>query len=209
MKKVYLLYFDIVNSRLIKNRRKIESKIGKAINYVQLLSKQNPAQLNKMEVWKGLDELMYICETPQNALQTILELQHIFSPYAFRVIIAETTLKKTSEHIREMNDSAFAKITDAMVQLKKKPSFLDFLASDDEQKNALLFLNLQTILLLKSNFTEKQMQLYGLYSKGFTQNEMALKLKVSQQYISSVLRQIRFAEIHFIERKLLLSANGN
>lgn len=206
-KKMYVVYFDIVNSRLITNRKSMELKLNKVKLYINKLQSANPENIIKIEVWKGIDELLLMSESIEKLLEAILNIQQIMHPYHFRLVVSYTQIKNTQNEIRSMDSKVFAQLSDAMIRLKEVPANVYTLFSEKDFVYKLLFLNLEALMFIKSSFTDKQMNIYKLYTQGLNQQKIALKMKVSQQYVSLVLKQIKFNAVNNIECKLLNSAN--
>lgn len=206
-KKMYVVYFDIVNSRLITNRKAMELKLNKVKLYINKLQSANPENIIKIEVWKGIDELLLMSESIEKLLEAILNIQQIMHPYHFRLVVSYTQIKNTQNEIRSMDSKVFAQLSDAMIRLKELPANVYTLFSEKDFVYKLLFLNLEALMFIKSSFTDKQMNIYKLYTQGLNQQKIALKMKVSQQYVSLVLKQIKFNAVNNIECKLLNSAN--
>lgn len=206
-KKMYVVYFDIVNSRLITNRKLMELKLNKVKLYINKLQSANPENIIKIEVWKGIDELLLMSESIEKLLEAILNIQQIMHPYHFRLVVSYTQIKNTQNEIRSMDSKVFAQLSDAMIRLKELPANVYTLFSEKDFVYKLLFLNLEALMFIKSSFTDKQMNIYKLYTQGLNQQKIALKMKVSQQYVSLVLKRIKFNAVNNIECKLLNSAN--
>lgn len=204
---MYVVYFDIVNSRLITNRKSMELKLNKVKLYINKLQSANPENIIKIEVWKGIDELLLMSESIEKLLEAILNIQQIMHPYHFRLVVSYTQIKNTQNEIRSMDSKVFAQLSDAMIRLKEVPANVYTLFSEKDFVYKLLFLNLEALMFIKSSFTDKQMNIYKLYTQGLNQQKIALKMKVSQQYVSLVLKQIKFNAVNNIECKLLNSAN--
>ena len=193
-----LIYGDLVASSGISS----ESDLPERLSFLEVHFGNEKGRVN-FAIWKGLDEIMFIAEHWNCAMNSILLIQEMLHPFKYRYEVMPIHDIEKGKAIHELTNPEFAIISDRMARLKETDLLIHM---EDENSSKLIESSsvvLNLLLLRKGEFTTNQMQQYRLHKKGLNQKLIARELNVSQQSISKTLNQIQFNSITTIEERLL------
>lgn len=196
----YVLLGDVVGSRKIKGRKQFEKKLAATLQWVN----KQYGQVFKLPVknWKGLDEIAAITMQPQHIYKIISGINARLYPQQMRFVFTagNIEMKRGVTDISQLDGEAFHKAAQLMLELKKE-NFL-FKCNSDGQDDAAFNNQVNAAWLAKMKFTEKQMQVYSLYAETGNQEEVAGKLKISQQHVSKTLNAINGIALLKLEKNI-------
>lgn len=189
-KQAYLVVLgDLIASRKIKERKKFERKLKKTVE--EVIAKFKNEWVAPLAFEKGIDEVGAVIKNKTALYHIINHVNNSIAPQKIRFVAYKGTIDigmKTKD-ITAMDGEAFHTAAYMMTQLKASGMLLScntgnslFDMAMENQVNAMH--------ILKQKWTERQRQIFQLYTEVGNQGETAKKLKVSQQAISNALQQI-------------------
>lgn len=202
----YIAYIDIVDSRKIRDRKKLTAKRNLFFKYFEKQA-QNSSNYLDIAIWKGLDEYMIRTKDFKSMIELLVHGQEILHPFEYRVVVAHAYFPASRKAIQEIDHPIFEKLVEVMTTLKKENMKVCIWSEEEDKTKKYLELIINSLLFIKSNLTENQLQLYVLNANGMRQEEISKKLKITQQYISKALRGIHFETIFSMQKKLLSLLN--
>lgn len=198
----YIAYIDIVDSRKIRDRKVLNAKGNSFFKYFEKRSLDSSNYIN-IATWKGLDEYIIRTKNLKSMIELLIQWQEILHPFEYRVVVAHTYFPISRKEIQEIDHPIFEQLVEAMTVLKKGVMKFKTLEHDNDTNKVFFDLTVNSLILIKSNFTANQMQLYRMSSNEMTQEAVSKKMKTSQQYISKALRAISFETVFTMQKKLL------
>lgn len=197
----FVLLADVVNSRRIADRAAFDKKLQTVINAIG--KTYESAFVLPLQVWKGLDELAAVLQSPDELYAVISVIQAAVAPEKFRFVLVKGAIDVVPQNkdVRGADGAAFHQAAEAMQGLKKEG--LPFSCNTG---NALwdkaYSTQLNLLLLLKGEWTERQYSIYEAYKKSGRQEEVAAALQVTQQTVSKTLQSIKAAQVQKLEAAL-------
>ena len=184
----HVLLGDVVASRNIENRKQFEKKINSVLQWAT--ARYSNLFTLPLKTWKGLDEIAAVVIQPQSIYPLISGINERLYPQQMRFVLAkgEIEKKRGATDISQLDGEAFHKASALMAELKKE-NFL-FKCSSDGVFDTAFNNQVNAVWLLKARFTEKQMKIYSLYAETANQEEVAVKLKITQQTVSKTMNAI-------------------
>lgn len=198
-----VIYIDIIGSRKITSKTDMKLHVN---NMMDFMSKNG--EYGVFDIWKGLDEYMIISPDWELAIHTVLKVQEILHPYGQRFVVTAIGNVDFSKPIHEMDDKAFALLSDGMTKLKKTGLYVDIITPGKDLLLDSVNVILNALIMIKNSFTANQMGIYRMYKTGISQKEIAAQLNKSQQYVSDSLNRIKFENLNTLEDKLNLIIHG-
>ena len=206
-KKVCLLLGDVINSRAIKNRKQFEKKFQSALEFVT----NAHADLFTMPVkqWKGIDEIAAIVKKPASIYKVIAVINEKLDPEMMRFVMAigEADILTKGKDISGLDGPVFHEAANHMLRIKKE-KWLFGIAGDQSQEAKALHTQVNSLMLIKANWTETQRKIFYAYAETGNQEKTAKKLRITQQSVSKTLRLISAAQVLELEQQLIEWANG-
>lgn len=193
---------DVVASRKIRARKKFESRLDAA---VQLAGQQYADAFDMpLKTWKGLDEIAAVIKKPAMLYPVIDGIQNAIAPERMRFVMVRDAVDivPASRDVTQADGPAFHRAAALMITLKGKGLLFDAETGNAVQDMA-LDSQLNLLLLLKQDWTEKQRQIYNNYLKTGRQEEVARQLKVTQQSVSKTLKAIHAFQVQQLEEQFL------
>ena len=203
MKKIepsYVLYGDVIGSRSISDRPAFTKKIGATIERVnELFEKQCLAPL---KIEKGLDEVAAAAQTPIVLLQIATEISRLLLPQQMRFVIAAGNIDTAVEgrDVSRMDGDAFHKAAAMLSELKSEKLWLKC-DTTNRQFDYAAENQLNALMLVKKNWTARQVVLYQTYGEHKNQVKVAEIIGVTQQVISKQMTAIDANEVMKVEEK--------
>lgn len=199
--KRWVLLADVVGSRHIEDRREFEVLFTAAIDKVN--EQFAPQLLLPVRGWKGLDELAAVLHEPAVLYGIADRFNTLLAPVQLRMAVVQDIMDILPENgdVRSADGPAFHKAAALMLDLKKE-GLLFAVQSDAVEVDRQIKLNINLMLLLKENWTERQRALYTAYREAGNQELVASQLSVTQQSVSKTLKKIKASQVQMLENSL-------
>ena len=197
-----VLLGDVVASRKIRARKKFESRLAAAVQ--QAGQDYSDAYELPLKTWKGLDEIAAVLKKPSMVYPIINAIQNAIAPESMRFVMVRDALDiiPASRDVTQADGPAFHRAAALMVALKGKGLLFEMESGNAVQDKALNS-QLNLLLLVKQDWTEKQRQLFNYYLKTGRQEEVARQLKVTQQSVSKALKAIHAFQVQQLEEQFV------
>lgn len=197
----FVLLGDVVDSRKIGDRSGFDKKLQAGLGTVTQMF-QNAFVL-PLQVWKGLDEIAAVLRSPVELYPLLSVIQDSVAPQKFRFVVAEGSIDVMPENgdVRQADGSAFHQAAEGMQQLKKE-GLLFSCKTGNALWDRAYGSQVNLLLLLKDDWTERQRSIYTAYVKSGRQEEVAAALQVTQQTVSKTLQAIKAAQVQKLEAAL-------
>ena len=203
MKKTnfFVLLGDVVDSRKIEDRTAFDKKLQDGLAVATKMFRN--AFVLPLQAWKGLDEVAAVLATPYELYPLLSVIQDSVAPQKFRFVLAEGSVDVMPENgdVREADGTAFHKAAESMQQLKRE-GLLFSCKTGDVLWDSAYSSQVNLLLLLKDDWTERQRSIYTAYVKSGRQEEVAATLQVTQQTVSKTLQAIKAAQVQKLEAAL-------
>jgi len=199
--ETFVLLADVVGSRRIADRQGFDKKLQAAIAEAGKTYKN--AFTLPLQIWKGLDELAAVLSSPVELYRVINVIQAAVAPEKFRFVLVKGKIDvwPANGDVRQADGPAFHQAAEAMQALKKEG--LPFSCnSGNEVWDKAYSTQLNLMLLLKEDWTERQRHMYEAYTKSGRQDEVAAALQVTQQTVSKTLQAIKATQVQKLEAAL-------
>ena len=189
MKKIepsYVLYGDVIGSRSISDRPAFNKKINAVIERVN-----------------GLFEKQCLAaQTPIVLLQIATEISRLLLPQQMRFVIAAGNIDTAVEgrDVSRMDGDAFHKAAAMLSELKSEKLWLKC-DTTNRQFDYAAENQLNALMLVKKNWTARQVVLYQTYGEHKNQVKVAEIIGVTQQVISKQMTAIDANEVMKVEEK--------
>jgi hypothetical protein len=202
-----LLLGDVINSRGIKNRKHFEKKFQAALE--EVVRRHKDAFTFPLKQWKGIDEIAGLLKTPGDIYKIITTVNELLDPEQMRFVMAvgQIDVSGKSKDISLLDGPVFHEAATKMGEIKKD-KWLFGVAGVDGLEAKALDVQVNSLLLIRAGWTEKQRKIYYLYSKNENQEQTGKQLKITQQSISKTLRLIAGTQVFNLESKLTDWANA-
>src|SRR5687768_16001913 len=193
---------DVVASRKIRARKKFEARLTAGLQ--QAGERYADAFDMPLKGWKGLDEIAAVLKKPAMLYPVIDLIQNAIAPESMRFVVVRDAVDivPASRDVTQADGPAFHRAAAMMNTLKGKGLLFEADTGNEVQDKALNS-QLNLLLLLKQDWTEKQRQIYNNYLKTGRQEEVARQLKVTQQSVSKTLKAIHAFQVQQLEEQFL------
>jgi hypothetical protein len=193
---------DVVRSRQIRARKKFESRLAAAVQ--EAAQQYSDAFDLPLKTWKGLDEIAAVLKKPAVLYPIINGIQNAIAPERMRFVMVRDAVDivPANRDVTQADGPAFHRAAALMTTLKAKGLLFEAETGDAVQDKALNS-QMNLLLLLKQDWTEKQRQIYNNYLKTGRQEEVARQLKVTQQSVSKTLKAIHAFQVQQLEAQFL------
>lgn len=199
--RYFVLLGDVVSSRTIEDENAFQHRLEMACDRINERFRQEI--LAALKIIKGIDEVGVVLKRIDNfyALLSDLVMQIFPQRMRFALVYDYIDVALESGDVSRMDGPSFHKASTTIEKIKR--SRLSFgMAVYDDVLDAAIESQINLILLLKSQWTEKECRVIKEYERVGNQNVVAANLGVSQQAVSKVLRQSYWKEIKVLEEKL-------
>lgn len=200
-KRLHVLLGDVVSSRKISDREKFQRKLSETCKKINSMYAEDI--YSDFKILKGIDEIGAVLSTMASIYEIITIILDQLYPESVRFVLAldyvDTALETMD--VARMDGSAFHRASGMMARLKKTKLMFD-LSVDDEVIDAAVAGQINSILLLKSDWSARQHQVVREYEKTKNQYEVANNLGITQQAVSKTLNRLKWKQIRDIEKKL-------
>ena len=199
--KLYVLLGDVISSSRISDRDVFQKKLEEACNEI------NASYVRDIyadfKILKGLDEIGGVLSSISNSYELLTTILERLYPDLMRFVLVldyvDTALE--ARDVAKMDGPAFHKAAHSMQALKKSKFMFDISVGDNIIDTSIAGM-INLTLLIKKNWTERQLQIVKEYKKGKNQAEIAKSLGITQQAVSKILNRSMWKEIKGIEGKL-------
>lgn len=193
---------DVVASRKIRARKKFESRLAAALK--EAGQHYADAFNLPLKTWKGLDEIAAVLKKPAMLYPVINTIQQAIAPESMRFVVVRDAVDilPASRDVTQADGPAFHRAAAMMNALKGKGLLFEAETGNSLQDKALNS-QLNLLLLVKQDWTEKQRQMYNQYLKTGRQEEVARQLKVTQQSVSKTLKAIHAFQVQQLEEQFI------
>jgi len=191
-KKYCVITCDIVDSRSVLNRNKLQLKINDLTRHINRVYENQI--LTKFNITLG-DEFQGVLLRFNHFLDLYMALKTEMFPYQLNVGIGigtiNTKIYKANSH--KMDGPAFHFARDMVDRAKQKPGF--FYVKTGNSYDEILNLLIEEINYTFLSLTPDQFKLLKIYVELNNQIQVSELLGVSQAYVSRILKQIDFTRI--------------
>ncbi len=197
----YLLLGDIIDSRKIDDRQKFQKDL---IDLFDRINNRFCEHLYAdLKILKGIDEFATVLKDPSKTYEIIKMLQESILPQRVRIVLAKGSIDVAQEKrdVEYMDGPVFHIADKLMNDLKKTKLFFDLNVGDQIIESA-LFGQINTLILLKNDWTSKQLVVIKNFQKYGSQKKVAKDLNITPQAVSQNLDRSNYKEIHQIEKRL-------
>lgn len=197
-----MLLSDVAGSRKIKERRKFEKKLADALQKIG--QQYSNVFETPIQVWKGLDETAAVVKQPWLLYEVMDAIDSALAPHKMRFVLVKAMIDimPPNGDIARADGPAFHLAAAQMLELKKEG--LKFSCSTGNPVLDKAWKGQVNLLwLLKSGWTERQRTVYKSYCRAGLQEQVASKLKITQQSVSKTLKSIAAAQVQALEQNLL------
>ena len=197
----YVLLADVVGSRSIQNRQRFDIAFEQGMEKTMQLYAD--AFEMPLKTWKGLDEIAAVLKKPHLVYGIMNELQNSIAPDKLRFVLVQGTIDIVPEDkdVRNADGTVFHIAAAQMLQLKKE-ALLFSCQTNDAVRDKALMTQVNLLMLLKEDWTERQRNIFIEYAKSGRQEEVAQQLKVTQQTVSKALKAIKAVQVQKLEQAL-------
>ena len=202
-KDYYLLIGDVVDSRKIRNREEFQERLRELLEDINQKFKDDIYA--QFKILKGVDEFGGVLKEPSNIYEIIKKIHENILPKKVRSVLAKGGIDVSLEKkdVEYMDGPVFHRANELMEDLKKSKFYFQLEVSDELIDSA-IFGQINALMLLKNEWTEKQLSVIKKYQKLGTQNKVANEMGITPQAISKSLDRSNYKKIKQIERKLNL-----
>lgn len=197
----YLILGDIIDSRKIDDREEFQKNLIVLFNNMN--NRFDKHIYADIKVLKGIDEFGTVLKDPTKTYEIIKEVQENILPQRVRFVLArgiiDVALKKRD--VEYMDGPVFHKADKLMDDLKKSKFFFDLEIGNKFIESA-LFGQINTLILLKNDWTSKQISVIKKYKKLGSQKKVAKNIEITPQAVSKNLDRSNYKKINEIEKKL-------
>lgn len=197
----YLLLGDIIDSRKINDREEFQKKLIDLLN--DLNNRFDEHIYADLKILKGIDEFGAVLEEPSKVYEIIKELHENILPQKVRFVLAKGSIDVALEKkdVEYMDGPVFHKADKLMDDLKKSKLFFVLNIGNQFIESA-IFGQINALMLLKNEWTPKQLSVIEKYKKFGSQKKVANDLKITPQAVSKNLDRSNYKEIDQIEKRL-------
>jgi len=194
----YVLLGDVVLSRNIAHREEFQLRLQRACSKA---TKQFPTAVHtRIKLLKGTDEFGAVLNSWQNVFDMVNMILDEIHPYQVRFSLVRDVIDvgEYSDDVAKMDGPAFHRAA-SMINELKQTGLLFQMATGDPQTDMSISNQVSMLLLLRQRWTAKHHQIVMEYRKNETQQFIASKMKITQQEVSRLLRQIHWKQYHVME----------
>ncbi len=199
--QVVVIRGDVIGSRKIKNKESFWEQIDEVISRVNEEFREE--FLFQFEIFNG-DELMGVCRNSKKAYEVSAKIIEYLHPHKIRIVISEGNLdkKRKTKKLSELDGEVFWNASREINALKKTKGQFSFVSGDKKKDSIITSLG-DLLALLKYEWTHRETEIIQLYDKIKNQQEVAKRLKISQQSVSDGLIRSKHKRIRESEKVLI------
>ena len=197
----YVVLGDMENSRKSNDKGGLRLKVISSLKYINSKFKQDI--YIPFEIYKGIDEIGGVVNSPQNLYNIFEYLNNEIYPARVRIVAINALfdLYDKSNKTSHLDGVAFHLAAAAMAGLKKRKKYFEIDSGDYNRKYSDdLAINqiIDLIQVIKNRMTRRQWEIGLLIRKNINtinQVSIAKKLNISQQAVSDALNSSNYYEV--------------
>lgn len=200
-KKLYVMSGDVISSRLIIKKEAFQEKLERIC--LRLNTDYSSDLYAEFKILKGIDEIEGVLSNISKTYEIITSILEQLYPYSMRFAFVLDSIDTAVEthDTSKMDGPAFHKASDILKELKKSKLIFAMSTGNDITDN-LISGEINSIILLKKNWSAKQHMIVRKYKETGNQGEVAKELGITQQAVSKALTRSMWKEIGYIEEEL-------
>jgi len=201
MRKMFVFLGDIVASKKITREKSFQKRLESAC---RLVNERFREEIHSdFKIIKGIDEIGGVLKSPYSLYMMIDTLLKEIHPYRMRMVLVFDYIDVGLEtgDVSRMDGPSFHRAS-MMIEELKKTRLMFRMSVKDELLDSLIEGQINLILLLKSQWSEKKHRIIEEYEKSLNQRKVAKILKVTQQAVSKSITSSHWKEIKLIEERL-------
>lgn len=202
-KDYYLLLCDVINSRKIRNREEFQDEL------IELLDETNQEFKDDIyahfKILKGIDEFGGVLKRPSKIYKIIKKINENILPKKVRFVLAKGAIDVALDEkdVEYMDGPVFHRANELMEDLKESKFYFELKIGDELMESA-IFGQINALMLIKNDWTKKQLSVIKKYKKLGSQNNVANEMGITPQAISKSLDRSNYKKIKKIEKRLNL-----
>lgn len=199
----YLLLGDVINSRKIKDREEFQDKLIESLDRIN--QKFQDDIYADFKILKGIDEFGGVLKKPSNAYEIIKELHENILPKKVRYVLTKGVIDVAlgKKDVEYMDGPVFHQANELMSELKRSKFYFELKINDYLMEQA-LFGQINALMILKNEWTQKQLLVIKKYKELGSQKKVANEMGITPQAISKNLDRSNYKKIKHIEKRLNL-----
>lgn len=197
----YILSGDVLSSRRMNDKQAFQNTLEKACRKI---NKDYAGDIYAgFRILKGIDEIEGVLMSISHIYGIVSSFLEQIYPHSMRFVLASGSIDTSlgSRNVSKMDGPAFHKAYDMMGELKRS-KLLFAMSTGDGTNDALAGGGINSLLLLKGNWSKKQYMIVKAYREKGNQYEAAKALGITQQAVSRALTRAMWKEIDSIEKRL-------
>ena len=199
--KFYVLLGDVIHSRRITDRDDFQRRIEKTCQIVNTLYSGDTYA--DFKILKGIDEIGGVLTSMSKTYEIITTILEEIYPNLMRFVLVFDYIDTAvaTRDITKMDGPAFHKASDMIYKLKGSKLVCD-ISANDKMIDTIIAGQINSILLMKINWSVRQHQVVKEYERTMNQSKVAENFGMTQQAVSKILNRSMWREIKQIEENL-------
>jgi DNA-binding phage protein len=199
MPEFYVLLGDVVRSREVDDRAAFRRRLERAC---ERASRHDEVHA-PFDVLKGIDEIGGVLSAGTSIWSVVRSLTDELHPQQVRLALVSDEIDVGVEtgDVSKMDGPAFHRASELLETVERSNLLFD-MQTGRRPLDAAVADELNLLLLLRHEWTERQREVVASYRRHGTQSEVAEDLDVSQQAVSKSLRSASWPTIRTIEERL-------
>lgn len=199
--KFYVLLGDVIHSRRITDRDDFQKRIEKTCQLVNTLYSEDTYA--DFKILKGIDEIGGVLTSMSKTYEIITTILEEIYPNLMRFVMVFDYIDTAvaTRDVTKMDGPAFHKASDMIYKLKGSKLVCD-ISANDKMIDTIVAGQINSILLMKINWSVRQHQVVKEYERTMNQSKVAENFGMTQQAVSKILNRLMWREIKQIEENL-------
>lgn len=196
----YVVLVDIIDSREIRDRDAFESRLERALEYVNEAERESIS--TPFTHMKGIDEFGCVLRRISPVPDVVSDILDRIHPYFCRFAVASGAIDigVDRETVAEMDGPAFHRASALLEGIEDSGLYAD--VDTAGSADGLIAGALNLMILGREGLTDRQMEVILAYERRGTQSEAAEELGLRQQAVSKSLQRANYARRKRIRRDL-------
>lgn len=197
----YVVLGDVVQSREIEDRKSFQTTLSTACDRVNHQFRDDIDA--PFRILKGVDELGAVLSSGSNVYEIIKTLFDELHPRRLRVavVLGGIDVWGETDIVSEMDGPAFHQ-ADSLLDELERSSLLFEMQTGQERLDLAVSDEINLLLTIRQQWTDRQREIINCYEQNENQYDVADRLDISQQAVSSTLQQASWSTIRHIEERL-------
>ena len=199
--RFYVVLGDVIHSRRITDRDDFQRRIEKTCRIVNTLYSEDIYA--DFKILKGIDEMGGVLTSMSRTYGIITTILEEIYPNLMRFVLVFDYIDTAvaTRDVTKMDGPAFHKASDMIYKLKSSRLICD-ISANDKIIDTMVAGQINSILLMKINWSIRQHQVVVDYERAMNQSEVAENFGITQQAVSKILNRSMWGEIKQIEENL-------